>query len=193
MKREILRQLVHFGMCGWALLFPWTGKAGAVALAALAVVFNAFVLPRLPFGRRMRRESEGTWTGVQWYPLSVLGLVLVLPLPLAAGAWGILASGDAASNLAGRTFGRRKLPWNRDKSWIGSAAFVLAAAPVALFLVGWNLGSEGGEALAPWVLPAILASLAAAAVESLPLPLDDNLTVAIAAGAALGIAAGLRA
>lgn len=135
MSREVLRQLIHLGMCGWALLFPWIGKGGAVALAAVAVLFNALVFPRLPVGKRIHRETEGKWTGVQWYPLSVLGLVLALPLPLAAGAWGILASGDSVSNLAGRAFGTRKLPWNPRKSWAGSAAFVLAAAPVALLLL----------------------------------------------------------
>lgn len=190
MRHEVLRQLIHLGMCGWALVLPWTGKGGAVALAAAAVLFNALVLPRLPFGKEMRREREGAWTGVQWYPLSVLGLILALPLPLAAAGWGILASGDAASNLAGRAFGRRKLPWNASKSWVGSAVFVLAAVPVAYALATWNLRWGGDESVESLFLAVVLASGVAALAESLPLPLDDNLSVALASGLTLGLAAG---
>src|SRR5262249_46189988 len=119
-------------MCAWALLFPWLGKGGAIAFAAAAVAFNALVFPRLPIGRRAVREGDRRWTGIPWYPVAVLGLVLALPLSLAAGAWGVLAAGDSASNLAGRRLGKgNPLPWNRAKSWAGAVAFFAAALPVA--------------------------------------------------------------
>ncbi|MGH7150162.1 MAG: hypothetical protein ACREIU_05675 [Planctomycetota bacterium] len=193
MPREDLRQLIHASMCAWALLFPWLGKAGAIALGAVAVLFNVFVFPRLPIGRTVSREGDRRWTGIQWYPVAVLGLVVLLPLPLAAGGWGVLAAGDAASNVVGRRLGRRNpLPWNPGKSWAGVAGFLVAAFPVAYVLMSANLAWGDPRYLDNWehVFPAlVVAAFAGAAggalVESLPLRLDDNLTVAAAAGATL--------
>lgn len=178
-------------MCAWALSFPWIGKWGAIALGIVAVLFNALLFPRLAIGRRVAREEDGRWTGVQWYPVAVLGLVIALPLPLAAGAWGILGAGDAASNLVGRRLGTARLPWNCGKSWAGTAAFLLAAAPVAFLLMRWNDGAwPGGEPGFPALATAALAGAAAgAAVETIPWRIDDNLTVAASAGIAIFFAA----
>ncbi|HKB16717.1 MAG TPA: hypothetical protein VKF62_11675, partial [Planctomycetota bacterium] len=179
MPREDLRQLIHAAMCAWALLFPWIGKAGAIALGAVAVLFNAFVFPRLSIGRTVSREGDRRWTGIQWYPTAVLGLVLALPLPIAAGAWGVLGAGDAASNVVGRRLGRRNpLPWNPAKSWAGVAGFFFAAFPVAHLLMSANLAWGDPRSLGNGEVPALLvAALAGAAggaiVESLPLRLDD--------------------
>jgi hypothetical protein len=191
LAREDLRQLIHAAMCGWALLFPWIGKPGAIALAGAAVLFNAFVFPRLPIGASVVRTGEGRWTGVQWYPLSVLGLVLALPLSLAAGAWGVLAAGDAASNLVGRRLGRSNpLPWNRSKSLAGAAGFVLAALPVAWALMAWcHARTPPGGSGGPLFRLAAAGAVAGALVETLPVKVDDNLTVAAAAGGAMFAAA----
>ncbi len=182
-------------MCAWALLFPWIGKGGAIALGAVAVLFNAFLLPRLPVGKRVAREGDRRWTGVQWYPVAVLALVLALPLHLAAGAWGVLAAGDAASNLVGRRWGKAKLPWNPRKSWAGTIAFAVAAGPASYALTAWWFGHSRPDALLDHAVPVMVFGSAAAAilgaiVETIPTRIDDNLTVAAGAGAAHAIVAG---
>ncbi len=182
-------------MCGWTLLFPWIGKAGAIALGAVAVLFNALVLPRLPIGKSVSREGDRRWTGIQWYPVAVLGLVVLLPLPLAAGGWGVLAAGDAASNVVGRRWGRAKLPWNPRKSWAGTIAFALAAAPASCALMGWWYAHTRPDATFEDAAPVMILGSAAAAilgalVETIPSKIDDNLTVAAGAGAAHAIVAG---
>ncbi|HEX2123611.1 MAG TPA: DUF92 domain-containing protein, partial [Thermoanaerobaculia bacterium] len=72
------------------------------------------------------------------------------------------------------------LPWNRDKSWGGLIAFVLFGAAGALAVGAWMDYREWGVIL--------VATLAAAIAESLPLGVDDNVTVPFAASAALVVA-----
>ena len=185
-RRELSRQLVHFGV-GWiALLLPFLSWGAAVGVAASGVAVNLWVLPRLPGTREIFRPQEGRLGGIVLYSITVLVLVIVLPYPLAAGAWGILAAGDAASGLVGRIWGSRKLPWNREKSWVGSMAFILVAFVWAGFLLGWC----GSEPRLAWI-GAGAAAFTGAVAESLPGAVDDNITVGITAGLTLWIVAGL--
>ncbi len=192
---ESARQWVHVGSGVFALLLrvltPWQ----AAAMAATALVFNLVLLPRVG-GRRLYRPADdvrGFPLGILLYPLSVLLLTLIFPtrLDIAAAAWAILAFGDGAATLVGRrseeTSGR--LPWNRDKSVAGTLAFIVC-------------GSVGGVALAWWVRPAItplpplvftivapiVAAAIAAMVETIPVRMDDNISVPVAAGAVLWLA-----
>src|SRR5437879_5808486 len=51
-----------------------------------------------------------------------------------AGAWAVFTAGDGLSALVGRLAGGPTLPWNRAKTWSGSAAF-LAGAGLALLIL----------------------------------------------------------
>ncbi len=148
-------------------------------LAFAALLFNLFVLPRLG-GRVIARSAEGRDTGIVLYPLVVLVLVVTFrdSLHIAASAWMILAVGDGMATLAGMTMGGRKLPWNSEKSVAGSLAFVafgtLAALGAWLFV-----GADRITYFSPFVIVAS-AVFVAAIVESLPLNVDDNLTIPVA-------------
>ena len=162
-------------------------------------------------------QARGFPLGILLYPLSVLLLTLAFPsrLDIVAAAWGILACGDGAATLVGRAsqsnaefaehaenffskpsadsavsaFTRGRLPWNPEKTVAGTIAFVV-------------FGALAGVALAWWVRPAvsplppllftiaapIAAALVAALVESIPVRLDDNISVPAAAGATLWVA-----
>ena len=64
----------------------------------------------------------------------VLLLILVFgdtDLPLVAAVWAMMAFGDPAAAIAGRTVGGPALPWNRDKTWVGLLAnWAVAGATV---------------------------------------------------------------
>jgi len=72
------------------------------------------------------------------------------------------------------------LPWNRQKTWVGSLGFVFA-------------GTAGAYLFTRWIAPAIpphktlmvcaAAALLGAVVEGLPLALDDNFTLPLVVGA----------
>jgi uncharacterized protein (TIGR00297 family) len=215
---ENARQWIHIGSGAFALLLRVLSGWQAAAMAAVALVFNLVLLPRVG-GRQLYRpvdHERGFPLGILLYPLSVLLLMLAFParLDIAAAAWGILAFGDGFATLIGRRTQKAtaeraehaeknvlsansansavasgRLPWNPDKSVAGTLAFLIC-------------GSVAGVALAWWVRPSITpvppltftiaaplaAALLAALVETVPIRLDDNISVPATAGIVLWIA-----
>jgi uncharacterized protein (TIGR00297 family) len=191
---EVTRQVVHLAVGTIAFSLRYLTWAEAVACAAAATVFNVVLLPRLA-GRTLMRPGEAgaPWaSGLAIYPASVLTLVLVFRASpdLAAAAWGILAFGDGAATLVGRTFGHVSggWPWNPAKTYAGSAAFWAAGALAATLLMWWT--APAVATLRPWWLLALapaVAALVATLVETLPIRLDDNVSVPLAAGLVLWV------
>ena len=202
MHSEQARQWVHIGSGLFALLLRILTWWQAAVLAAFALAFNTLALPRVG-GRRLYRpvdEARGFPLGILLYPLAVLLLVLLFPsrLDIVAAAWAILAFGDGFATLVGRAASSRTgsaaartghLPWNADKTIAGTAAFIIC-------------GTVGGVAFAWWVGAAIVprpplaftilaplaAAIAAGFVETIPVQLDDNVSVPATAAAVLWIA-----
>jgi uncharacterized protein (TIGR00297 family) len=195
---ETNRQIVHITMVGWAFLLRVLTWPQAAALAGTALLFNLFVLPRIG-GRALFRPEDvrrGLPAGILYYPISVLLLILVFRerLDIIAAAWAILAVGDGVATLAGQRFGTTRLPWNRDKTWTGTMAFVVLGGAAGVLLCWWvqptvtpddAAGRTAGPAFI--IVAPILAAIAAALVETIPVKLDDNLSVPFTAGATLWI------
>jgi uncharacterized protein (TIGR00297 family) len=178
---ETLRKSIHiaFGFAAFGLkLMPWWAAA---LVAAVAVVGNWLVLHRI-VGTAVSRHERGYDSGIVLYPAVVLLLVLVFrhQLHYAAIGWALLAFGDGVASLAGKAMPIARLPWNRDKSWGGFLAFLLAGGAMALAVAWWMDFREPAVVL--------VAALAAAIVESLAVGVDDNLTVPFAAAVALVVA-----
>lgn len=184
---ELARKLVHMGVGLIAFALRFLGPFWSAVLAAVALASNLFVLPRVG-GKRLWRESElatGSSIGIILYPLCVLLLILIYwqRLEVAAASWGILAFGDGMASVAGMALGRRKLPWNPHKSWIGSLAYVVFGTVAAAVLLQWT-ARPLEPADAPWpyswtfaLAVSFVAALVAALLESIPQGLDDNLGV----------------
>ena len=178
---EVLRKGIHiaFGLGAFALKWvPWYVAAG---VCVVAIAGNLLLLHRV-VGRSVARHERGFDAGIVLYPVMVLLLVVVFRerLHYAAIGWALLAFGDGVATLAGKSLRIGTLPWNGDKSWGGLLAFVVAGFPAALAVAYWMDYRE------PLVV--LLATLAAAVTESLPLRVDDNVTVPVAAGVALLVA-----
>ncbi len=185
------RKLVHMSMLAFAFLLPILTWMQAAGCAVLALLFNIFILPRLDvdLGKRPgdgKRDAATTaggslWTGIVLYPLSVLALILLFRhhLHVAASAWAIMALGDGVASLAGESLRGPWLPWNDEKRWTGFAAFVMAGAVGAYVLNGWVAPAIPAEK-AFWV--SIAGALVGAIVESVPIRLDDNVSVPLVSG-----------
>jgi uncharacterized protein (TIGR00297 family) len=190
---ERTRQWVHVGSGAFALLLRYLTWWQATALAALALVFNALILPRIG-GRRLYRpidEARGFPLGILLYPLAVMGLILAFAnrLDLAASAWAILALGDGTATLVGRGVASPTLPWNREKTAGGTIAFVLFGALGGVALMWWMRPSIVPAPSLTFVLVApVVAAVAAAFVETIPIRLDDNVSVPVTAGLVLALA-----
>lgn len=182
---EARRQITHVLVGTFALLLRVLTWWEAAGLAILAVLFNLFVLPRI--NREVFRpgdlESPGR-SGIVIYPLSVLGLILCFPhrLDIAAAAWGILAAGDGMATLVGAHVRTRPLPWNRAKSAGGLLAFLTTGTVASVGLAVWTAASVPGVPVWWMIAAPAAATLAAGLVETMPLRLNDNISVpAIAA------------
>lgn len=179
-----VQALVHIGVGFAALLLPVLTWWQHVSLAGLAVVGCALLLPGLPGHPLVRDSDPRVPTSALCYALGVLLLLVTFPTrpDLAGCAWGILAAGDGFATIVGRAWGRPRLPWNRHKSIAGSLAFLVFGSAMGL-LLAWMLQPY---AVAPvsfrFLLGAtLMATIVAAAVETIPIRLDDNVSVPAAA------------
>jgi uncharacterized protein (TIGR00297 family) len=169
----------------FAFLFPYFNWKQAAGCALLLLLFNTLILPWLDLDvteETALSPGERALTGIVLYPISVLALILIYRnhLHVAAAAWAIMALGDGMATVAGESLGGPALRWNRQKTWAGSLSFVIA-------------GTAGAYVLTRWIAPEIpadktftvcaAAALLGAVVESLPIALDDNLTVPLVVGA----------
>jgi uncharacterized protein (TIGR00297 family) len=186
---EAARQIVHISMGGFALLLRWLTWPQALALAGGALAFNVFVLPRVAARLYRPGDRARSLHGIVYYPLSVLILLLLFParLDIVAAAWGILAAGDGIATLAGRAIGGPRWPWCPDKTVAGTIAFFAAGTAAGIALALWCRPETVPAAFAIVAVP--IAALTAALVETIPIRLDDNLSVAATAGATLWLVA----
>ena len=185
-----LRRWVHLatGLC--ALLLGLAPDPWHLVLAGGGVLLGWVVFPLTGLDRFLRRPGEPFLGGLRTYPVAVFLLVWLLPRAGAAAAWGILAFGDVAAAWVGGTVRAPAVFGHPKATWAGSGALVIGGA-LAAFLLGGAVaalaasggGVEAGPAPAAWVCA--LAALAAGLADLLPLPPDDNLPLATAAGAVL--------
>src|SRR5208337_3351984 len=169
----------------FAFLFPGLTWKQAAGCALLLLLFNILILPWLDSGvteETARSPGDRARTGIVLYPISVLVLVVLYRnhLHIAAAAWTIMALGDGMATVLGEALRGSALPWNRQKTWPGSISFAVAGTVGAYLLTRW---------IAPEIAPhrtlmvCAAASLLGAVFESLPILLDDNVTVPLVVGA----------
>jgi uncharacterized protein (TIGR00297 family) len=181
---EYRRKAVHIGSSFFAVLLRWLNFWQAALCALIALIFNSLILPRIG-GRNLYRENDvvrGYPLGIVLYPISVLLVILLFPhrLYIAAAAWGIMAWGDGMASIFGKKYGVKKLPWNENRSYAGSLAFLIFGGIAAVFFTWWTWKQPFG--VWPVVMIPILATILATIIETIPTGLDDNLTVPLSAG-----------
>jgi uncharacterized protein (TIGR00297 family) len=186
---EDSRQLVHIAAGTLALLLRYLTASQATVLAGAAVAFNVYAVPRLAGHLYRPVEARRRFlSGITLYPLAILFLLLAIPerRDIVAAAWGVLAFGDGMATIAGHHIRSPCIPWNREKSVAGSAAFILFGGGAASFLCWWCRSTVIPPAY-PWfsVWMPVVATIAAAAVETVPIKLNDNVSVPAVAAAVL--------
>jgi phytol kinase len=127
------------------------------------------------FGSLMREHERKSITGATWLSLSCLGVVLMLSRGAAISALWCVTVGDPAAAIAGRWWTERRQPDPRTKG--GKTIAGTLACGVVSFAGVWMLAGY------PPAAAAVIAA-AGAAAEAAPWGLDDNLSIAGAAGVA---------
>ena len=175
---ELRRQLVHFSGIFSVLIILFTERETATVMLGgilLLLLAMSFYRAKHTFDNGwletfvLKRERRGAFplSGAVFFFFGTFCAFLLYTPIYSAAATAVLAFGDSTSTIAGKLWGRHKLPLNKNKSWEGSAAFFLFSFIALLFFV------QPQKALAVAALTTI--------VEMLP-RVDDNFTVPIAAG-----------
>lgn len=112
----------------------------------------------------------------------LLTIIYWLDTPVGMVALMLMCGGDALADILGRRYGKIKLPWNRNKSLVGSlgmffGGWIFSMAISAFYLY---VGVFPGPFTA-YFIPVTLISLAGTLVESLPFNNIDNITVPLTA------------
>jgi dolichol kinase len=193
---EFYRKLLHMspGLLPFALGFvphpdplDWVSQAVVIFFCVTGAIL--FLSLR---GTVQRAGEDNLLSTVISYPAIVVLTVLLFPahVELTGVVVVILALGDGAAYIGGKTFGKTKLPWNTQKSWVGTMSFVAVAGPIATLAYMLLADADGRR----WPIAAacgFAAAICGAIAESLPVKLTDNLRVGVAALVAVTLMQGV--
>jgi len=142
------RKLIHIS----GVLIPFLAGEnlfGKKLMIALVVLGLAVYLAIEIFKKRLSRDTlllvyrENEIKGFSIEPLSyifsvlsLLSLSFFIDEKLCFAAIAILAAGDGVADLIGRKYGRHRLSFNMDKSWVGSFSGFAAAVITGFYYAG---------------------------------------------------------
>lgn len=127
-------------------------------------------------------KPEELLRGPLYYVLMLIlsAVVFWRESPVGLISLGMMCGGDGIADIMGRKFGSKRLPYNQEKSWIGSISmfifgFCISFGMLYYYSVLGYLELDLGKA----VQKVALVSLVATVVESLPIAnvVDDNISV----------------
>ena len=193
---EARRKAIHVGFIVLPLQLllepsPWPRTHGEFRLLFLALTAGAIAVDVLRiheqrvrtffrqfFGGMIREHERMSLLGSTYLLLAALIAIEVFPQPLAAAALGFTVLGDAMGALVGKAWGRHRVFNKSIEGALGCLAACLA----------WGL-LVSSVAHVPWTLT-VAGAVVATLVEVLPIPLDDNLGITLAAGYTMRLLAG---
>ena len=190
--KHIGRKLFHLlGGLGLLSLYYLLGRQNALIFYGLLIavvlavditrlrvpVFNQFMQSR--FSSFIRKNEANQLTGTAPYVLGIGLSLLLYRTDIATAAICFLAFGDVAATAVGERYGRTKI--SGKKSLEGTLAFVAVAVTVGFLLPLSGIHLMYGIALA--------GAIAAAGVELVPLPVNDNLVIPLVSGGVMELIA----
>jgi phytol kinase len=111
----------------------------------------------------------------------ILTIVYWKDSPIGMVALMLMCGGDGLADIFGRRYGRQRLPWNAEKSWMGSlgmllGGWVFATGILAVYVAA---GIFAGS-LVDYLTAVSIIAIVGTVVESFPLHDVDNITVTLA-------------
>ncbi|KAK9176272.1 hypothetical protein WN944_028286 [Citrus x changshan-huyou] len=193
--QKLNRKLVHISI-GLIFMLCWplfsSGPRGAI-LASLTPGVN--IIRMLLVGSGMWKDEATVksmsrygdrrelLTGPLYYAITITFACVIYwrNSPNGIAAICNLCAGDGFADVVGRRFGKRKLPYNQNKSIAGSCAMASAGFLSSIGFMYYFFSFGYMQCSWELVFGFLVVSLASALVESLPIStkLDDNLTLTI--------------
>ncbi len=148
-----------------------------VALSIMVAITTSLLLQF----KTVRRAGESAGLGaVYGYAFSTILMLLLFPGHAELGmlVLCVLAFGDGMATTCGLLFQGPRLPWNPQKTWTGTCAFVTFGGAVSS-LAYWA-ESRPQASLQSAMICGFSAAMIAALAESLPSRINDNIRVGVA-------------
>ena len=186
------RKFYHlFGGLGLLSLYYLLGRQRALICYGLLIAvvlaaelirlripsFNQYIQTR--FSSFIRKNEANKLTGTSPYVLGIGLTLLLYRTEIATAAICFLAFGDVAATAVGERYGRTKI--SGEKSLEGTLAFIAAAVTVGFLLPLAGMHLPHGIVLA--------GAIAAAGIELVPLPVNDNLVIPLVSGGVMELIA----
>lgn len=178
---EIRRKIVH--LISMAIPIGYALTSRETALTVLLLLFLGFLsvdllrryhrgigslFQRYFIGTVLRENETNRLMGSTYFLLASVLVIWLFPKPIAMVSVLILIISDTCAAWVGKGIGRVAI---FTKTLEGSLAFLFSA-----FLIVWSYPGLNR-------LSGSLAALGATVIELLPIPIDDNLTIPLVAGA----------
>jgi len=182
-KNAVLREIIHASGFFVPVL---AGLIGIYAVILLICVVSALYFlaelsrmsrKNLPIISAITRNAVSQAelyefaTAPLYFAIGILITLLLFPAPVNNVAIAIFALGDSTASLFGGLLSKKPLPFNKGKTLEGS-------------LVGFFFAFLAGSFFVSPAL-ALIGAAVAMAIESLPLPVNDNITIPLCTGLAL--------
>jgi dolichol kinase len=153
----------------------------------IRIAYPEVVARHMPSVNRflVRAEEQVRESAMIPYAIAVLLTILTVPKPAALVAIYTLAIADPLAAVVGIRYGRRRVARNRTLE--GSGAFFAATVTIAAVVLGWETDATTFTVAGA----AVTIGLAAAVCETVPVRIDDNLTIPLFVGFTTWIVAAL--
>ncbi|KAJ0984350.1 hypothetical protein J5N97_002706 [Dioscorea zingiberensis] len=193
-EQSLSRKVVHV-LSGLLFMFSWpifSSTTEARYFACIVPLFNCFRL--ISYGlclvtdegliKSVTREGkpEELLRGPLYYVMVLLFCTLFFwrESPIGIVSLAIMSGGDGFADIVGRRLGALKLPYNRQKSWLGSISmftfgFLFSIGMLWYFSTFGYISFEWRQAIEKVAIISFIATM----VESLPITefVDDNISV----------------
>jgi len=188
-KGELIREIIH--MAGFlvpvftmlfslnhffvvSLILAVTGLYVASELARMLGV-NVPVMSTITWKAAIQPEIHEFITAPIFFAMGIILALIIFPPPISYASIAIFTLGDSFASLLGKKMGNHVLPYNKGKKIEGTLfGFLFASIGASVFI---------GPAMS--LSSMLLAVTSGMIMESLPTPVNDNLTIPLAAGLTL--------
>ncbi len=171
----------------FTLALKYISPLFALICAGVAFLHNLYIFPL--YGRKKiekKEERQKGYYAIVSYPVVVFLLILFaiyikspikgFQMAVAGASWAILAFGDSTSAIFGSLFKGFKLPYNKDKTFVGAISFIIFGFISSLLVFLFITEKSFSDAFKSDIFIVLLiAVIISSLVESLSGQFDDNI------------------
>jgi HAD superfamily phosphoserine phosphatase-like hydrolase len=183
-RRDLFRESIHMGsflvplVCKYLLNSCWVSLL--ILIVTLLYGLSEFarlrgtdvpIFSTITWKATTKAELHEFTTAPIYFSVGIMLSLVLFPEPISYVSIAILTLGDGSATIFGKILGRTVLPFNKGKRLEASILGFFFASAGAMFFVT--------------PAHALLGALIGMLMESLPLPLSDNITIPLASGLVL--------